>query len=111
PAARNFFLGRWEAPLPSSPSCNSDCVGCLSFQPPEAGFPSTQNRIQFTPTAEEVAGVACGHLENAPRPVVSFGQGCEGDALMNPGLLVSAITAIRARTKRGTINMNTNGSR
>ncbi|MCW5200077.1 radical SAM protein, partial [Desulfobulbus sp. F1] len=23
PAARNYFLGRWEAPLPTSPCCNA----------------------------------------------------------------------------------------
>ena len=33
PAARNYFLGRWEAPLPTSPSCNARCIGCISLQP------------------------------------------------------------------------------
>jgi len=33
PAARNYFFGRWEAPLPTSPGCNSACVGCISEQP------------------------------------------------------------------------------
>ena len=32
PAARNYFLGRWEAPLPTSPVCNARCVGCISLQ-------------------------------------------------------------------------------
>ncbi len=111
PAAKNFFLGRYEAPLPTSPACNSDCVGCLSFQPPEAGFPSTQRRIQFVPSVEEIAEVAVGHLQTAPNPVASFGQGCEGDSLLNGPLLADAIRLIRARTPRGTLNINTNGSR
>ena len=33
PAARNYFLGRWEAPLPTSPHCNARCVGCISLKP------------------------------------------------------------------------------
>ena len=33
PAARNFALGRWECPVPSSPACNANCIGCISFQP------------------------------------------------------------------------------
>ena len=45
-------------PIPSSPNCNAACVGCLSFQPVEAGFPSTQNRITFTPTPDEIAELA-----------------------------------------------------
>jgi len=43
PAARNFFLGRWECPIPSSPACNANCVGCISFQPEEETIVSTQN--------------------------------------------------------------------
>ncbi|MDE7370232.1 MAG: radical SAM protein, partial [Desulfovibrio sp.] len=30
PAARNFALGRYEAPLPSARACNARCVGCIS---------------------------------------------------------------------------------
>jgi pyruvate-formate lyase-activating enzyme len=111
PAAKNLFLGRFEAPLPTSPACNSACVGCLSFQSKESGFPSTQARITFVPTPEEVCAVAVPHLKSAPAPVVSFGQGCEGDPLMNPRLLENSIHAMRQATARGTINLNTNGSR
>ncbi|MCX5686797.1 MAG: radical SAM protein, partial [Candidatus Omnitrophica bacterium] len=32
PNAQNFFLSRYEAPLPVSPSCNAGCSGCISFQ-------------------------------------------------------------------------------
>jgi len=110
-AAQNFFLGRFEMPLPVSPQCNADCVGCLSFQKPETGFPSTQKRITFAPTAEEVASLAAGHLESSPLPVASFGQGCEGEPLLQAPLMAEAIKAIRARTRRGVLNVNTNGSR
>jgi pyruvate-formate lyase-activating enzyme len=43
--------------------------------------------------------------------VVSFGQGCEGDPLLAVDVIAPAIRSIRAATDRGTINVNTNGSR
>lgn len=109
PAARNYFLGRWEAPLPSSPTCNAACAGCISLQP-SGCCPSTQDRITFVPTESEIAEVAVAHLETAPRPVVSFGQGCEGEPLLQGGVIEKSIRLIRARTHKGTINLNTNGS-
>jgi len=51
PAARNFALGRWEMPLPTSRACNSKCLGCISFQSTKK-LCSPQERIHFTPTAE-----------------------------------------------------------
>lgn len=109
PAARNYFLGRWEAPLPSSPICNAACVGCISLQP-SGCCPSTQDRITFVPTEREIAEVAVAHLATAPRPVASFGQGCEGEPLLQADLLEKSIRLIRSRTSRGTLNLNTNGS-
>jgi wyosine [tRNA(Phe)-imidazoG37] synthetase (radical SAM superfamily) len=109
PAARNYFLGRWEAPLPSSPHCNAACVGCISLQP-SGCCPSTQDRIRFAPTAREIAEIAIPHLENAPHPVVSFGQGCEGEPLLQAATLEKAIHLIRQQTTKGTINLNTNAS-
>lgn len=109
PAARNYFLGRWEAPLPTSPTCNAACAGCISLQP-SGCCPSTQDRITFVPTEKEISEVAVAHLETAPRPVVSFGQGCEGEPLLQAGVIEKSIRLIRSRTTRGTINLNTNGS-
>ncbi len=111
PAARNFTLGRWEAPIPTSPGCNADCVGCISFQPEDAGIVSTQDRLTFSPTAEEIAEFAVEHLRTAPRPIVSFGQGCEGEPLLQGALIERAIRLIRSQTDRGVVNINTNGSR
>ncbi len=109
PAGKNFFLGRYEAPLPTSRTCNARCLGCISWQP-ESRLPSSQDRIGFTPTAEEIARVALAHIERVDRAVVSFGQGCEGDPLMAAGVICKAIRMIRGRTSAGTINMNTNAS-
>ena len=109
PAARNYFLGRWEAPLPTSPGCNARCLGCISLQPSEC-CPSTQERLRFIPSVKEIIEVGVAHLENAERPVVSFGQGCEGEPLLQADLLESSIREIRRHTGRGTINCNTNAS-
>ena len=109
PAARNYFLGRFEAPLPCSPVCNANCVGCISLQP-SGCCPSTQDRIAFVPTPGEIADIAVAHLQSAPSPVVSFGQGCEGEPLLQATTMAETITRIRAATDKGTINLNTNGS-
>ncbi len=109
PAALNLFQGREEAPLPTSPSCNARCVGCISFQE-GCEPPSPQERIPFVPTPEEIAEVAVTHISRADNPVVSFGQGCEGEPLVVSGVIRDAIRLIRKRTPGGTINLNTNAS-
>ena len=109
PAARNYFLGRWEAPLPTSPLCNARCVGCISLQP-SGCCPATQDRIKFVPRVSEIAAIAVPHLKKAPGPVVSFGQGCEGEPLLQAAILQKAIRSIRSQTERGTINLNSNAS-
>jgi len=109
PAARNYFLGRWEAPLPTSPVCNARCVGCISLQP-SGCCPATQDRINFVPRVSEIAAIAVPHLKQAPGAIVSFGQGCEGEPLMQAPTLEKAIRSIRAQTDRGTINLNSNAS-
>lgn len=108
-AAQNFFIGRHEAPLPTSIGCNSRCVGCISLQS-DGTFPASHERIRRAPTPDEIADVAVGHIERVPEGVVSFGQGCEGEPLIGTDLLPAAIRAIRARTARGTVNLNSNGS-
>ena len=109
PAARNYFLGRWEAPLPTSPACNARCLGCISLQP-SGCCPATQDRITFVPSAKEIGEVAVPHLETAENPIVSFGQGCEGEPLLQADVIDQAIRLIRSSTSRGTINLNSNSS-
>ncbi len=109
PAARNYFLERWEAPLPTSPSCNARCVGCISLQS-SGCCRSTQDRIGFIPTPVEIEEIAVPHLQKAARAIVSFGQGCEGEPLLQAETLETAIRRIRKRTTRGTINLNSNSS-
>lgn len=113
PAARNFALGRFEAPLPSSRSCNASCIGCISAQEKDSPIQSTpQCRLAFTPSPEEIAEVMRIHSGRETRtPIYSFGQGCEGDPLMNPDLLVESVRQFRAGEGPGTVNCNTNASR
>jgi pyruvate-formate lyase-activating enzyme len=110
PAARNYFLGRWECPVPASPACNANCVGCISLQPDEEKIVSAQDRLTFKPTVEEIVEYTVPHLETAPFPIISFGQGCEGEPLLMWETLSEAIKEIRKHTKKGSININTNGS-
>lgn len=110
PAARNYFIGRWECPVPTSPACNANCVGCISFQPEEETIFSTQDRLTFKPTAEEIVEYTVPHLETAPYPIVSFGQGCEGEPLLMWKTIRESIIEIRKHTQKGSININTNGS-
>ena len=108
--AQNFFLHRYEGPLPTSPSCNASCAGCISYQPSKR-CPVAQPRISFVPRPEELLEVALFHIESTKEPIVSFGQGCEGEPLLREAIIEKSIRLIRRITSKGTININTNGSR
>ena len=110
PNARNLFLGRYEAPLPTSPACNAECAGCISYQPKKR-CPVAQPRIKFIPTPAEIAQIALYHINNVRDPIVSFGQGCEGEPLLSADVIEKAIRLIRRCSSKGLINMNTNASR
>ena len=108
-AAKNLFLGRWEAPLPVSRQCNAACLGCLSLQPQE-GPAASHHRIEFRPDPYEIIELSLDHLKVAPQGILSFGQGCEGEPLTEANLIEQSIRGIREKTDAGTINLNTNGS-
>lgn len=113
PAARNLCLGRYEVPLPVSRTCNARCIGCISQQENGSKICATpQNRMAFTPTADEVVEVMLHHSRNeVEKPVYSFGQGCEGEPLTEAELLLESIRRFRASGGRGTVNLNSNASR
>ncbi|MBT9177303.1 MAG: hypothetical protein DDT20_01636 [Firmicutes bacterium] len=104
--AQNMLYRRFEAGLPISPRCNANCVGCISLQASEC-CPAPQARINFVPTVAEAASLAVKHLTGGG-DTVSFGQGCEGDPLLESALAASIVRAVREQTKCGRINMNTN---
>src|SRR5437868_9788576 len=109
PTASNLFFGRWEMAIAVSPGCNARCVGCISKQE-EEDLISPQDRLTFIPTLDEIVEVAVPHLEQAEDAIVSFGQGCEGEPLLQWRRIEQAIRAMRAKTHRGVININTNAS-
>jgi len=108
-AAKNLFFRRWEAPLPVSPACNARCVGCISLQESDC-CPASQERLTFVPTVEELCEVAVPHLLEAENAIVSFGQGCEGDPILQADTVCAAVKAMRKATARGTVNFNSNAS-
>ncbi len=112
PAARNLCLGRFEAPLPVSRACNARCIGCISQQENNSRICATpQNRMDFTPTADELLEVMRHHSRAEVRqPIFSFGQGCEGEPLTQAPLMAEAVRRFRAENGQGTINLNTNAS-
>jgi pyruvate-formate lyase-activating enzyme len=108
-AAKNLFFRRWEAPIPTSPACNSRCLGCISLQPSDC-CPSNHERIPFVPTPEEIVELALPHLQEATEAIVSYGQGCEGDPIMQADTVAEATRRLKKATGRGTVNFNSNGS-
>ena len=110
PAARNFALSRWECPIPVSTACNANCVGCISYQPAAETFEANHERLKFKPSVEEIVEFTVPHLLTAPFPIVSFGQGCEGEPLLMHAIIAQSIQEIRKHTTKGCININTNGS-
>lgn len=105
--AQNLFYRRWECGIPVSPTCNANCLGCISLQSSEC-CPSPQSRIKFAPTVDEISDVGIFHLSHAEDAIVSFGQGCEGEPSLQAENICAAIEKIRATTDRGQININTN---
>ena len=108
--AQNTFHRRYEGALPASPACNADCLGCISLQS-DGEVPAPQERMRFAPTADELTDLADWHLRGDAAAIVSFGQGCEGEALTRDDALVDATRRIRALHPDATIHVNTNGSK
>jgi len=106
--AQNLFYQRDEMAIAVSVACNAACVGCISEQLDDITAP--HDRIRFTPTVEEIVSLALPHLREAPNPIVSFGQGCEGEPLLRAHLIAHAIERLRTQTDRGQLHINTNGS-
>ncbi len=113
PAARNLCLGRYEAPLPTSNTCNARCVACISQQDKDSEICATpQNRMTFTPNVDEIVELMRHHgRKETKEPIFSFGQGCEGEPLSQADLLIASVQEFRKHGGLGTVNLNTNASR
>lgn len=106
--AQNIFYHRWEGAATVSPACNAQCRGCISFQP--KGLPaSPQERFAFKPTLQEIVELGRYHLSSRDA-IFSFGQGCEGEPLLQGDLIAQAVQLLAPIKNRGTIHLNTNAS-
>lgn len=108
-AAQNYFLDRWEAPLPAASTCNASCLGCISEQP-DVNVEAAHKRLTIPSNSADLIDVAVGHLRRVDNAVVSFGQGCEGEPLVQGPVLERTVRGIREATDRGVINLNSNAS-
>ncbi|MBR4423261.1 MAG: radical SAM protein, partial [Mailhella sp.] len=96
----------------TSRACNARCVGCISRRNEDSTICATpQDRLTFTPTADELVELMQHHMRNAASPIYSFGQGCEGEPLTEAPLLIEAVKKFRAAGGTGTVNLNSNASR
>jgi pyruvate-formate lyase-activating enzyme len=84
-------------------------VGCISDQS-ESSFSANHERIAVPAVAKDLIELAVLHLERVPNGVVSFGQGCEGEPLMQGKVLEATVRGIRERTQAGVVNLNSNAS-
>lgn len=109
PTASNLFFARWEGAVAVAGGCNARCIGCISKQE-EDGLVPPQDRLTFVPTVDEIVAVGVAHLNHSPDAIFSFGQGCEGEPLLQARVIAQAIAGMRAQTQSGTININTNAS-
>lgn len=106
--AQNIFYHRWEGAVTVSPACNAQCRGCISLQPDDLP-PSPQERFVFKPTLEEIVELGRHHL-SSPNAIFSFGQGCEGEPLLQGDLIAESIRLLAPLPERGTIHLNSNAS-
>ena len=90
-------------------NCNSRCIGCISLQESDC-CPASQERLTFVPTVQELCEVAVPHLQQAENAIVSFGQGCEGDPILQADVIAESVREMRRSTGQGTINFNSNAS-
>ncbi len=111
PTARGLALGRIEGPVPIAPECNAACIGCISYQPQDSGFSSTQSRLDFAPGPREISEVMLEHCRGKKRAILSFGQGCEGEPLTRGDTILKSLKRVRPSIPQATININTNASR
>ncbi len=104
--AQNIFYGRWEGGIPTISACNAGCIGCISESHIDVASP--QNRLNFSPSVQEISELGLEHLNHAQEGIISFGQGCEGEPSLNADVIAPAIEIIRQHTNRGIININSN---
>src|SRR5205814_4790317 len=106
-AAANAFLGRHDCALPVAAPRNERPPEVLVLSDDADASPTEP--AAFRPAPEELAEAGARHLGGGGT-VVAFGRACEGEPLLAVRLIEAAISAIRQRTRVGSIHLETNGS-
>jgi hypothetical protein len=106
-AAANAFLQVHDCALPVAAPANEHPPVVIALH--DDGDASPNEPAAFRPTAPEIADLAVAHLEGGGR-LVAFGRACEGEPLLDARVVEAAIAAIRMRTARGAVHLETNGS-
>lgn len=106
-AAANTFFHAQDCALPVAAPANERPSEVVALH--DGGDASPTEPAAFHPSAAEIADVAVAHLDGGGR-LVAFGRACEGEPLLDARLVDTAIGAIRTRTARGTVHLETNGS-
>jgi len=106
-AAANAFFHLQDCALPVAAPANERPPEVIALR--DEGDASPTEPAAFHPTAAEIADVAVAHLDGGGR-LVAFGRACEGEPLLDTRLVEAAIGAIRKRTARGIVHLETNGS-
>ena len=106
-AAANAFAGAGDRALPVGAPANEHPPGPVALF--DAADATPTEPAAFHPDPSEIAAVAVPALKD-DGAIVVFGRECEGEPLLAVRTLEPAIEAIRERTRRGTIHLETNGS-
>lgn len=100
-------IGHGDLPVPLGAPAAEGPRAPVALRSGYAGSPTEM--AAFRPSAREIADVAASHLERGGTGV-SFGRACEGEPLSRIRVLEEAIAAIRQRSPRATIHLETSGS-
>lgn len=106
-AAANAFFHAHDCALPVAAPANEHPPAVIALH--DDGDASPTEPAAFRPTVPEIADLAVAHLEGGGR-LVAFGRACEGEPLLEARVVEAAIAAIRTRTARGAVHLETNGS-
>ena len=76
------------------------------FSPKKKRLFPRRTGLTFKPTAEEIVEFTVPHLQTAPFPIVSFGQGCEGEPLLMWETIRESIIEIRKHTDQEEVSIS-----
>jgi hypothetical protein len=106
-AAANAFLRNADCAVPvAAPSNERPADGVAPHAMPDA-TPRESAALHATPS--DIAEFGVDHLAG-DGTMLAFGRACEGEPLLAARVIESAVAGVRARTSRGVVHVETNGS-